>query len=472
MAITKKYVSIEKLGVYDEQNKIWTKAEDEKVLAAAKKYADDLADNYDAAGSAATAEANAKAHADAEVAKANAAAEAAQAQADKGVADAATADGKAVQAQADVDALKELVGTLPEGATATDVVGYVQEKTTGIATNAALSELTDRVTQAETDIDNIEKDYLKASDKTELEGKIGGVQTAVDTEKARAEGIEAGLESRLAAVEGDYLKAADKTELQGKIDEVNGALEVLTEGVDATKIDGVKDLIKYVEDHGPEVTGMKADIAANTAAIGAEETRAKAAEQANATAAANAQTAAENAQAAAEAEAARAAGVESGLDTRLKAVEDAVGESGSVADDIATAKQEAIDAAAADATAKDSALETLLKKYADDEDAKIESRVGALETASATHALASDLNSLAGRVATAEGEIDTLQTEMDAVEALASANKTAHEANAAAIALKASQADLNSAVDRIAANEAGLAAFVECSEQDILDMFK
>lgn len=59
-------------------------------------------------------------------------------------------------------------------------------------------------------VEAIEKDYLKAADKTEL-------SNAINAEKERALGVEGGLESRLAAVEGDYLKGADKTELEGKI---------------------------------------------------------------------------------------------------------------------------------------------------------------------------------------------------------------------------------------------------------------
>jgi len=176
-------------------------------------------------------------------------------------------------------------------------------------------------------------------------GLIEEAQSAVNAEKNRAEGVEAGLESRLKAVEDDYLKDSDKEELQGNINTLTGVVETLRDGIDAEKVDGVMDLVQYVEDHGPEVTGMKEDIAANAGAIAAEEARAKAAEEANATAAANAQSAAETAQGAVEAEAARAAGVEGGLDTRLQAVEAAVGESGSVADDIEAAKDAAIEEA-------------------------------------------------------------------------------------------------------------------------------
>ena len=44
------------------------------------------------------------------------------------------------------------VGTIPGTATATDIVGYIQEKTSGIATDTALSELTARVAANETSL--------------------------------------------------------------------------------------------------------------------------------------------------------------------------------------------------------------------------------------------------------------------------------------------------------------------------------
>jgi hypothetical protein len=45
------------------------------------------------------------------------------------------------------------------------------------------------------------------------------------------------------------------------------AIELLTNGASAEEIDSVNDLIQYVNEHGSEVTGMKADIKANTDAI-------------------------------------------------------------------------------------------------------------------------------------------------------------------------------------------------------------
>lgn len=76
-------------------------------------------------------------------------------------------------------------------------------------------------------------------------------------------------------------------------------------------------------------------------------------------------------------------------------------------------KSEAISAAAADATSKANQAVTDSKAYTNDEVAKDRSRLSALETASATHALTSDMTALSSRVATAEGEIDTLQSDLD-----------------------------------------------------------
>lgn len=504
MAEIKKYLDTTALETLVGQ----IKAEDAKVLAAAQKYTDDAGALYDAAGSAATAESNAKAYTD-ELANGqvktnkeaiatlngdvNTEGSVAKAIADAKAlidADVAAVDAKAVKnaqdiaainnettgilaqansytdtevakVQGEVDALETYVGAIPEGATATSVIGYVQERTAGIATESALSELQAAVTQLGTDIDAVEADYLKAADKTEIEGKITAVETAVATEKSRAEGIEAGLESRLAAVEADYLTSEDKEELQGNIDTLTGVVETLTEGVDADKVDGVKDLIKYVEDHGPEVTGMKEDISENAAAIEGVAGRMTTAEgKITALETASATHATQDALA----EAVEALeGADTALSGRITTLENKFTGEGSVEDMIADAKQEAIDAAASAADTKDEAVLAAAKKYADDEDAKIESRVAELEAASATHALASDLTALTGRVTTAEGEIDTLQTEMDAVEEKAAANESAISGLNTAVGTKAAQADLEAAVERIAANEGKITALETAS---------
>ena len=475
MADTKKYyVSKEKLAFYDGKIKKFIGDADAAILAEAKLYADGLDVNYDAAGAAATAESNAKSYTDTEVAKANEAAAAAQAQADKGVADAATADGKAVAAQTAVDNLTKYVGTIPTTSEAEDIVGYIAEKTSGIATEGAMTELNGRVTTVEGEVATIKGDYLKAADKTELAGDIADVQAAVDAEAAIARAAEEANAAAIKAISNDYLKAADKTELQNNINTVSGAVELLTNGVKADEVDGVNDLIQYVKDHGTEVTGMQGNIAQNAADIAGVAGRMTTAEGNITTL--QGDVAKKVDQTAYDTKIAALEGVDSGLDSRLQAVEAKFGDGdGNVDAQIEAAKAAAIEAAAQDAAAKDTALEAKIeaayKKYADDEDALIEARVGALETASATHALASDLTALDGRVTTAEGEIDTLQSEMDAVEAKAAANESAIDTINTELAKKALASDLTAATDRIGVLEVWHENFSEISEDDITALF-
>ena len=472
---TKKYVSIEKLGLYDEKIKKVITDGDSAALTAANAYADSLAVNYDAAGAAATAEGNAKSYTDTEVAKANGAAAAAQAAAEAAASAASVADSKAVAAQGEVDALEAYVGEIPTTAEATNIVAYIQEKTAGIATDAALGELTNRVAQAETDIDNIEKDYLKAADKTELEGKITNVQTAVDTEKGRAEGIEAGLRTDVNTILGDYLKAADKTELQGNINTVNAAVERLTNGVSADEVDGVNDLIKYVEEHGTEVTGMQGDIAQNASDIAGVAGRVTTLE--GEMDAVQGAVATKVEQSVYEEKIAALEGADSGLSGRIATLEGKFGGAdGSVEDMIADAKAEAIATAGTNADTKDAALkveiETAYKKYADDEDAKIESRVDALETDTHTHGNKALLDTytqteanLADAVAKKHEHAN--KAELDLIASGDKAKWDAAEGNAK------SYADAEVAKDRARLDslEAWHTNFIECSEEDINNLF-
>lgn len=337
-------------GNYDEKGAAATAETNAKTYA--KEYADGLAVNYDKAGDAAQALVDAKAYTDAEIeewvgtktvsaqiseaingldlantydAKGAAAAvdakltthasEAEGKYETKTDAAAKLTEGKVytdtevAKVQGEVDALEEFVGTLPEGATATTVVAYIEEKTTGIASDATVTGIDNRVKA-------IEEDYLKKADKDELAediaevaGLVGGtevsvqIENAVKTEKERAEGIEAGLRTDVDAIKGDYLQKADKEALQGQID-------LIMNNPDTEKvINSINEFTQYIEDHGEIAEGMRIDITKNKDDLAAEVIR--------------------------------ATGVEGGLDTRLQAVEAAVGESGSVAGDIADALVEA-----------------------------------------------------------------------------------------------------------------------------------
>ena len=128
MANTKKYVSLDKLGLYDEKIKKLISDEDAAALQSAKDYADGLASNYDAAGSAASAqsaaEATAKGYTDEQISTVNGVIAGVKTIAEQGVADAATAQAAADKAQGEVDALEEVVATK---ANASEVISSIPD---------------------------------------------------------------------------------------------------------------------------------------------------------------------------------------------------------------------------------------------------------------------------------------------------------------------------------------------------------
>lgn len=260
MAEIKKYLDTTALGALVDQ----IKAEDAKALAAAKKYTDDAGKLYDAAGAAATAKSEAIADANAkfetvnaEVAK-KATTEALEAEvkrsteedailagliegvegkADKNAEDIAAinnadtgilAQAKAfataedAKVQGAVDAVVEKIGEVPTDKT---VKEYIDDKTAGIATDAALAELQGAVDAVEADVDTIKGDYLKSADKTTLQGNIDTLAQTHATDKAA-------IEASIKVITDDYLKAADKTELQGKIDAVSAVANAAVKQAD------------------------------------------------------------------------------------------------------------------------------------------------------------------------------------------------------------------------------------------------
>ena len=560
MANTKKYISLDKLGVYDEKIKGVIATGDADALKAAKDYADSLAKNYEPAGTSVTEAGKVQANLDTEIARAKAAEEANAAAAKKAQdeVDALELVVAEKAAQADLTALANKVGTVPADTTVMDIITNIQENAyddTQLRADMAteLAKKADK-TQVATDIEN-----AVAAETSARETAIAGVQGAVDTLAGTHATDKAALEAAIAlkadktaldAVSGVANAAATKAEFEAAVEALEGEdarieglvtaeaakareeegklnarlveVETFFKTAEGETIDDAMDTLveiqKYITEDGAAADEMIKDIAANAKAI--EDHIATNHDFAGADAALKSELMGEinkkadttvvegiagdldvaegkievvegkvatlegemdevQAAVATKAEAQALAdavstlqGVDAGQETRLQALEAKFGEGdGSVEDMISDAKDEAIATAAGDATTKaNKALEDA-KKYADEEDAKIELRVDALETASAKHALATDLTALAGRVTTAEGEIDTLQTEMDAVEALAAANKAAHEANATAIALKASQADLDAVSGRVTTLETWHNNFTEVSEEEINNLF-
>lgn len=336
------------------------KAEDQKILEASKSYADNLADNYDQAGAAATAEQNAKAYTDTEIGKVkttvktNTDAITAINDDTTGILAKAKADAKekADAVDAKVTALDKKVGVLPTGVDvkAKTVIEYVDEKVAKANTDA--SALAGRVTQAEKDIDAIEADYLKASDKTELEGKIGTVDGKADA-----------VSDKVTTLIGDDTSKSVRTIANEELTK-----QLIPEGA-KDSLNTLQEIAAWIQSHPDDASAMNTAIQNLKTLVGTIPAEVK-----------DAKTIVAYIQKLVSAEETRAKGVEKGLDTRLQAVETQLGSGdGSVADKIAKAKQEAIDAAATDATTKSNKALEDAKTYTNAEVAKDRARLDAVE---------------------------------------------------------------------------------------------
>lgn len=327
MADIKKYLDTTALGALVDQ----VKAEDAKVLAAAKAHAEGLGKNYDAAGSASTAEANAKAYTDAlangqvttnksdiETLKGTGEGSVSKAVSDakselQGKIDAVSAvaeqnktdiaainntesgilaqaksytDGEVAKVQGEVDALEGVVGELPEGETS--VVAYINKKTDGIATSGNLEALGNRVTTVENKVSTIEGDYLKGADKTELEGKIStkADQSALDAVSSIANAAvkQSDYDTKVQALEGEDARIVGLVEaeaeraagveagLDERLEKVEaffvGAAEDEGEGENLKNaLDTLVEIQNYIDTDGAAADEMVKDIAANTKAI-------------------------------------------------------------------------------------------------------------------------------------------------------------------------------------------------------------
>lgn len=485
---TKKYVSLDKLGKYDEKIKAYLATADAAALGKAKEYADSLAKNYDSAGAATTAESNAKTYTDAEVAKANAAAATAKEQADKGVADAATAQAAAEKAQGEVDALESYVGTIPSNYSETNVIAYINKKAEETLSSAlgGSSETAASVAAALNTYkaENDSKVTANATAAAAAQTAADNAQTAADSAKSYAEGVANDLTAETAnRTNADNALDERITTLEGQITGLTGAMHFV--GVKESVPEG--DYSDYST--GDVITVGEKEYVFNGTAfvefgdVSAEGQRISALESWKTTASTDISKAQGDittindtlstkvSQDTYDTKVSELAQADADLGGRISTLETAIGTSGSVATDIETAKQGAIDTAAADATNKaDKALGDA-KKYADDEDAKIEARVDTLEAASATHATSTDLEDAKGRITTAEGKIDTLQTDLDAAKAQIDTNKTNIESLTTTVNGKASQTDLDTAIGRIATCELWQSNMIECSEEEINSLF-
>lgn len=338
------------------------------------------------------------------------------------------ADAKAVAAQSKADEAYALAGektTMAEVeaknyATKDEAQGYANAKDEAIAAaqkagddaQDAVDALAERVEVVEGDVATIKGDYLKGSDKTELQGKID-----LKADKSVVDGIVA-----------DYLKDEDKEELAGLISDEADARAAADEALDArlveveaffklaegeqldTALDTLVEIQNYITSEGAAADQMVLDIAANTKAIADEKARAEAKE-------------------------AELAGADTALSERIEVVEGKAHEheNKTVLDGISAEKVAAWDAAEQNA-----------KDHADSLDEAMDIRVKALEA----------IDHEAYKAYADQAELDAVASAKEYTDELANGQV---KANTEAIATKAAQADLESAVERIGVSEGKIA---------------
>lgn len=331
--------------------------------------------------------------------------------------------------QAAIDELEAYVGTIPDGYDSTNLISYINKKaqevldsaTGGSSESAASVKLaletyiaennpkvaanTENVGKAQAaadkaqdEIDALEETY--ATDKAALDAKDAELASAIATEKARAEGIESGLEDRIETMEA-FWKAAQ------------------ADGTDSNVIDTLKEIQEYIAGDESGASEMAASIKQNADDIDAVEGRMDTAEGAI-----------EGLQGDVE-------GINAALDTKVeKSVYDAKVEELADADEAMAGRLDAIEAKLGES--EDSVDELIASAVAAEKSER--------EAADALKADKSVVDGIDGRVGTLEGEMAQAKTDIETVEA--------------AVATKAEQSALDTEVAarealdaRVSANE-------------------
>lgn len=138
-----------------------------------------------------------------------------------------------------------------------------------------------------TEVDTAVADAKKAGTDAQtavnnLSDKVGTIPTdktvvqLIEEAKTAATYDDTALKSRVKTIEDDYLKASDKTELEGKITTEKERLDTFLNAAEVgdAAIDTLKEIQDYISTHGEAAGKMVNDIAANKTAIEAEVTRA------------------------------------------------------------------------------------------------------------------------------------------------------------------------------------------------------
>lgn len=232
---TKKYVSLEKLGLYDQKIKDVISAGDEAALDSAKEYAknyaDGLASNYDAAGSAATAKSEAIAAAEGKVNELANGQVKLNKEAIEGI-----KDGKSIDSFADVEAALDGKQDAGDYATKTEAQGYANAKDEAIAAAKAAGEAAQGTANANAqaiEAINNETTGILAVAKGYTDDEVEKVQTAVDTLSEKVGTVPAGS-TVMDIITNIQENAYDDTEITNTINGIGEKVDVLI-GEDANK---------------------------------------------------------------------------------------------------------------------------------------------------------------------------------------------------------------------------------------------
>lgn len=442
----KKYIDLTGLTHYDEKIKAVIDSKDAATLKSAKDYADSLAGNYDAAGTAETkvhelANGQVKTNTEA-IATLNGGADTDGSVA-KAVADAKTgletkisaADAKAVAAQTAADNAKN-------AADAVDAkIGAVPEGSTVIA--------------------EIQKLKDAAYDDTEVRGLIKTNADNITNLSGRADAVDGKVSTLVGEDAGKSARAIANEEL---------TKQLIPEGAKES-LDTLQEIAAWIQNHPDDASAMNAAIAALKTKVG------------DIPDGATSTTVVAYIKELVDAEKVRATGAESGLDTRVNAVEAKLGDGeGSVSKQIEAAVKAETDARVAADSALDGKI-TTAKAAAD----KAQGDVNALKDVVATKAAAADVTALTTRVTAAEKDVDDLQAAIapdgKVTVAIADAKKAGTDAQATANKNKSDLAALTTTVgghtttlssqgDRISALETKVGdSFVAITNEEIDGLF-
>lgn len=457
MADLKRFLDLEGL----KQVEIEVDKKDAAVLAAAKAHAEGLASNYDAAGTAASkvqelADGAVKENTEA-IAKLNGAdtEDGSVAKAVKDAKDALQANINTVDGKADantdaINALAGKVGEVPEGSTVMGIITNIQENAYD---DTALS---NRIGQAETDIDNLETRMGAAETaigdrytKSEIDQKVDALTEANEATQGEVDALELVVEGNKTAIEktvSDLTAVVDGNSdaieaLEGRADGFDTAIaDRYTKGeVDsaiATAVANSEHLKRDIVEALPEVASAdvhtiymvaKTDgegnqmydeyMLVNGAFEKVGDTKVDLAPYAKT----------EDVNSAINAEKERAEAAEKALDDKIKANSDLLA---TVDQRIATAKGEAVTEAGQAADTKDEAVLAAAKKYADEKVAGVDltqvatnkANIEALQGTVGT--LGSDLDAVEEKAGANESAISGLTEKMTAVEGKASTNES------------------------------------------------